>query len=156
LSSSGSFKTYIIDIGLYGHRGYVVITWDGGNPNYPTAEWFVALDGWFDAKTIRVTASGFAEAGLSLTSDFVASQALVAARASLAEHLLSLQGIQGEDFRGKLSVVECGLGALAQLWLREHASASFLEKVYRLSSVNAVRAALGPIMDLTPIKSRDF
>lgn len=152
--SSETFELFVIKVGLYGHRGFVVTTLNAQNATNPTAHWFVAFDDWFSHGSFRVRLSQLTEAGLSVPPDFMESESLGRASAALADHLMTLPGIQGQYFRDEVETPECTVSELCQLWLRSQPSARRLQDVYNLSEDKALLALLNPVLDLEPIKAR--
>lgn len=155
MSSTESFKLFVVNAGLYGHRGFVVTTLDTQNAKNPTAHWYLAFDEWFAHGSFRVRLPELSEAGVDLAPDFMESESLSRASAALADHLMTLNGVQGQYFRDQVKTPECTLGELCQLWLRAHPSAKHLQKIYTLSGIQPLLARLRPVLDLDPIKSRE-
>jgi len=157
MSNGQAVKIYSIEAGLYGPVGFIIVTSDITNSSYPTAEWFASLRDWYCAKSIRVSSSQLESVGIIADQAFIEAEALLQAKCMLARHLDSLPADPANvHFAKSVSIVPGSLEALAQLWLRASPSGPALERVYQQSAVNAVRAQLGDILGLTPIRTRDL
>jgi hypothetical protein len=157
MSNDQHVKIYSIEAGLLGAIGFAIITSDLSNASYPTAEWFVAVNDWYLARSLRVNSTQLESVGIKVTQQFVEGEALTQASIFLAEYLGSLPPeTKQASILASANIRESDLGALAQLWLRGAAVAGALERVYRESGINAVRSELSPVLELTPYRTRDL